>query len=577
MKILKLKITGYKNLNVSLNFTNSTNYITFIGLNGSGKSNILEAVSLIFANLYNSRAHPLTFTYDITYQIKNYEIHIRDKVMSLVKENGIAKNQTVTRNKYDYLPSEIIACYSGDELRLWREIYSKLYFSYLRKVKDGITHEKHKLIYINKYAWEIALITLLCHDNSLEYIKNLLKIDDLTGVDVKFSFPANYDVRRQQYVRFTEGGTEAQNDALGLIDIIKRSQGNSNIAINDIKDIIFIENQDNTKKARKLFHLLYAIGSDKDNKLFEKISITFNSITLKELSEGEKKVILVKCITDILANENSLILLDEPDSHIHIAKKKEIVSIIDKQNYFSLLTSHSPSLCQSIPSNNIVLLQEGNYLPIADSIEAAKKIIDNDAVLKLLFSTKDILLVEGKTDEKYISKAIELFRTDYPNLNLDFIRLGGTDEENIESVIDKIANNSLRKIIIMTDRDDAGMKIYKRMFPLSRKEKQNVCIEEHTPDKNIYFVMIPHKDTANQGGDFLIEDYFSKQSMRDLTKQYIDNHFGDDRPFKQFPKVKEKLKTELLPNHCENCNPADMVDFKLLLDKLQEIVDKPNN
>ena len=48
MKLQELNIQGYKNLKdaakVSFDFTNCTNYTALIGLNGSGKSNILEAV-----------------------------------------------------------------------------------------------------------------------------------------------------------------------------------------------------------------------------------------------------------------------------------------------------------------------------------------------------------------------------------------------------------------------------------------------------------------------------------------------------------------------------------------------------
>jgi hypothetical protein len=34
---------------------------------------------------------------------------------------------------------------------------------------------------------------------------------------------------------------------------------------------------------------------------------------------------------------------------------------------------------------------------------------------------------------------------------------------------------------------------------------------------------------------------------------------------------------EHLPNHCKASTPADMEDFKILLDKLNEIVSKPSD
>ena len=50
MKIKNLKIEDYKNLDLEL--IHNADIIALIGNNGSGKSNLLEALSLIFRSLY---------------------------------------------------------------------------------------------------------------------------------------------------------------------------------------------------------------------------------------------------------------------------------------------------------------------------------------------------------------------------------------------------------------------------------------------------------------------------------------------------------------------------------------------
>ena len=50
MKIKRLEISGYKNLNVEFEHNGDT--IAIIGNNGCGKSNVLEALSYIFSSLY---------------------------------------------------------------------------------------------------------------------------------------------------------------------------------------------------------------------------------------------------------------------------------------------------------------------------------------------------------------------------------------------------------------------------------------------------------------------------------------------------------------------------------------------
>lgn len=49
MKISGLKISGYKNLkNLEMDFEKDASLIALIGENGSGKSNVLEALAIIF-------------------------------------------------------------------------------------------------------------------------------------------------------------------------------------------------------------------------------------------------------------------------------------------------------------------------------------------------------------------------------------------------------------------------------------------------------------------------------------------------------------------------------------------------
>lgn len=53
------------------------------------------------------------------------------------------------------------------------------------------------------------------------------------------------------------------------------------------------------------------------------VSVVFNNdnIPSEHMSEGEKKKLLVKATFDIVGTENSLILMDEPDAHLHIVAK----------------------------------------------------------------------------------------------------------------------------------------------------------------------------------------------------------------------------------------------------------------
>ncbi len=54
MRLLKLKVKGYKNLkNIEIDFSNTDGKILLVGKNGSGKSNLIEVLSAIFSSVYN--------------------------------------------------------------------------------------------------------------------------------------------------------------------------------------------------------------------------------------------------------------------------------------------------------------------------------------------------------------------------------------------------------------------------------------------------------------------------------------------------------------------------------------------
>ena len=77
MRLKNLHIKGYKNIDdLSLDFTHKDGITLIIGNNGCGKSNIIEAVSSIFAGLYENRVHKPDFDYSIVYELDGNNIEI---------------------------------------------------------------------------------------------------------------------------------------------------------------------------------------------------------------------------------------------------------------------------------------------------------------------------------------------------------------------------------------------------------------------------------------------------------------------------------------------------------------------
>lgn len=562
MRLKSLYIEDYKNIRKqTFDFSSNTGYIALIGLNGSGKSNLLEAISLIFDELYGIQHTGQIKGYTITYEIEgvSYTYSTLDEhnnVIPLVKGEKVC-------------PSSVIACYSGEDLRLWNMAYMPYYLEFFRAALHGKDYVP-KTMYINRYCWKIALISLLfsLKRDVQQFVQDTLHFD-VNNVSVQFEY--NTIANPQQH------------DAYNWLERIKQQYGTNEIPLTDLRDFGLgnLQHRELTEDKLIFYYLYFLFMPSKSqrqpvDKLITNISINIGDFEFEALSEGEKKMILIECITQVLGDENSLVFLDEPDAHVHIENKKIILETIEQYDGQTIFTTHSPSICKFLPTKDAILfMNKGVGNRINNQFDAAKALIPEEQLFYLLFTTNHIVLTEGKTDCTYIQKAISLLSPDYPILEnkTDFISVGGTDHECVRDLLVHIPDIDCRKIIVLLDRDNSGLNCARKLIGNDQLGKNDFINERSlAPLKpNTHVLMLPN----NRGdqSDFIIEDYFDNAKLRDLTINEINTKFGVNEVFNQFPKVKNDLKEKLLPDFAKNlATAADVGGFRILLDKLTDIL-----
>lgn len=575
MKLKKLEINGYKNLgpNTIFNFENCSNYIALIGLNGSGKSNILEAISLIIYSYYFKQ--PILGVQEGGFDFILEYTHGRNKIK--LTNNRMYVNNLRRINKIkDYLPSQIIACYSGEETRLWDDIFSKPYLQYFNKVKLNYLAQKLRFIYINKFSWEIALLALLCHSESELFIKNLLGINDLNEVNVKFTFSANYTIRKSKFsIANTSELTVPQ-----FTDRLKNGQdaeAENKLKISQISSIDLgnLQNEiNNDLWCRKLFDFLFLATMPIRKKLITSINIEFNNKNVRKLSEGEKKILLIKCVSSILAQDNSIVLYDEPDVSLHVSRKKEIKSLIEGSNHSTIITTHSPRLIKELAENNIFIINnnsesENKIIP-ADQIDVLNHISDGEFSIVdyniIMSSNVPTLLVEGKYDINIIDTALEKLNiTEYSKIKtINKFPIGGASGLRVFYELIKSSSNH-EKIIALLDNDIAGNNEIAEI--LSTEEIAQLKRTNLLEKNNFYFLMLPKLERINDS-QFEIEDYFKPEILQDISKSLIDTF----RVLKNFTLKKDTVKRKV-NEKLEDFTPLEFEDFKVLFDKINEIID----
>ena len=592
MKLKRLWVNGFKNLkDFEINFESNEGITLLIGNNGSGKSNILEAISAIFVSLIEKKK--VDFEYEIEYILdvngldKNFYIEL--KIITLQNGNSeytysfkiddLAKQKNQFLGNYSYLPSHIITSYSGEESRLWDLYYEKFYKDYIKKAITPTGRANPlKMIYINKYHWKIAFLLLAVYDRGdNSFIKNILKIDSVESIGFKFNIAKFPSFRNQtgELLRLARSLTPNNLPNVNYTNL------------DDIKTIF-----QNFGHERDLFLLLVGafLPARDINKLILDIDIKFKKLNVlldvNCLSEGEKKLILVKMILEYLSFEKALILLDEPDSHIHIQNKKVFKELVSSyENRFSILTTHSPTLTHSFEDKHISMLNNGK-IEDKQKQEIFSHITDGiwnyQEQSVFLSSTKNIiLLVEGKHDKVHIEEAFKRLKNDYQDLEFDIFQMNG--EANIKHMILGLANNGVdfetKKIIAIFDNDKAGIKSFGENFKKIEGKTYKKLIDNDGNLSSIFFgFLLPKKISCNY--DFTIENMYDGGKYKDALKKAFENR-TDDSFFNDFvddisKQIKEDAKN-LLADNCKSFEDVDFAHFKELFKLIKEVKNDSNN
>lgn len=498
-KIYSIHITSkYKNLkNIEIDFESTGNYSAFIGLNGSGKSNVLEAISAIFYSLYHIatlkdgiKTYQCPFEYKISYILNGeyYEII-----------NGKQRNDDKVTN--NMLPKNIITSYSGEDTRLWEKHYRLIYERFCSRLTgDTQGFAPPFMFYINKEQWEIAMLVLLYSEDIdvKEFINSILKEKKAT---------ISFEYLKKNFYKW-----EGTDTAAFIAKIKEQNDYSIEEFRNKINEISFIE------QSSTLFYYLYRSTIGNETKLISKINIKFDDGSdLEGLSEGEKKMILANTIIHILATKDSLCLFDEPDSHIHISRKAELIKLIDNSQRYSIVTTHSPVFLDKMKFENVKYLNNGKIIS-TEKLKQISELSSGDISFMegaFILSSPYTVVVEGTFDIKYIKKAIDIFsRKDekYKPLNtLAFIPMGSAG--NTQSFFDDVIVNqlsNLKRLLYVFDYDDAGCKGYKVVESLKRTNSKIGAIYYQSD------YAIPLDSNFDKNHTFYIEDMFDPRCYKDI-------------------------------------------------------------
>lgn len=602
MKLKKLKIKKYKNLiDFEANFEFGQGLSIFIGNNGSGKSNVLEAISGIFANAYSAKAiHK--FVYSLTYEIKGKEVKLEQTVYRrqyFVDGKVVAIKELAALG---LLPTNVIALYSGEDKRWWHNYYEPFYFKFTRDINAGTGNNlSPKMYYINKYYWDIALLSLIYStaEDDKQFLRETIGRDTVDHILLFYTQNVERNCKSellksflQSVNLFSEHSKGPDGEPMYLYAMTKENIFDT-YGVRVFEDFAALKNfymfvdakflnskpEEFNYYEKQLFDYFVQAYMPKDKKVIKNIELIYNGFSAKDLSEGEKKLILIRSVLSFVADENSLILFDEPDANIHEGRKQQLYNLFSEYCKFDrqmIVTTHSPILAQLAKEKELLMLEldEGKSTILTDEkIEKIKKlsgtswdVIGQEMMLR---SSRPLVVFEGKTDVMYVKRALEMLKSrsnDYATLNVDFLNANGAG--NVKSFIDNLKSfvPDSKKIIIFFDRDNAGKDGAKAVTGISRDDEKVVHYQDIVQN-NITTSFIPYK-TGVTDGDFLIEDYFSWDST---IKAIVEDVIPERKhPIKMLPNLPDKIKKDL-EKRINQFEADEFNGFIPLLDKIVEL------
>ena len=199
MRLLRVCIDGYRNLkNVEVNFDRDGLTTVIIGQNGSGKSNLIEAIVEVFRAFDFGEQSQIKFTYDLCYERSGYDVRLTnrsdqpdipseflrpardddhpDKIIIGKKGIGSRKNKIGS----NHLPDLIFGYYSGSARGLERRFdgHQARYYDAIKKERTESEYENasrsRRLFYCRPIHGVLALLSYLAKPGKDGDVKKLL-------------------------------------------------------------------------------------------------------------------------------------------------------------------------------------------------------------------------------------------------------------------------------------------------------------------------------------------------------------------------------------------------------------------
>lgn len=369
-------IGDYKNLrDVTIDFDQDQWISVVIGWNGTGKSNVLEALATLFRDLVmgesvsGERNRP-TFRYKLRFECRRKWVYIdadpsRSKDPYVVRVAEAAEHSRAPddqtghessnpdqidlstsgrllgisqflRERDLYLPRYVFGYYSGTSDRL-QEVFKKYLARYDRDLRAGKDPGLRRLFYALPIHSQFVLIAfILQHDNAAirQLLDTQIGLEEQGGIDSILFVLKQPPWDRTKDEELFWGAKGVVRDFLDRLHKIalapirlkkrieatlwnKKTRGFRYLYVQDLDALRELVGRRTPAEFFRDVESTYVSELIEEVRIRVKLRRNDGSVTFKELSEGEQQLLTVLGLLRFTAEDESLFLLDEPDTHLN--------------------------------------------------------------------------------------------------------------------------------------------------------------------------------------------------------------------------------------------------------------------
>ncbi len=513
----------FKNLkNVIIDFEEQEWITLVIGWNGTGKSNVLEALAVLFRDLIMGKndkgeKDKPSFAYTLRYFCHHKEIEIsadpdraKDAYLVSYRDLGekienttlqvdlfseLTEDSTLVGLKFnefkkrqdEFLPKYVFGYYSGHSDRL-QSVFRPYLQQYDKKLRNSKSEDPglRRLFYALPVHSQFVLLAFVLNQDDLvrHFLDTQLGLEtdeNAEGIDsvlLELNEPS-WNLNKGKAPKGTYGACKDKPDifwgAEGVVrDFLNRVH---KVATAPIK----ISRKDDTtlwnKKGREYLYMFIKdvtrltelVGDQEPREFFRDLESTYvselisevrirvklkkndGSVTFRELSEGEQQLLTVLGLLRFTAEDESLFLLDEPDTHLN---PKWSVDYIDYLNKF--VTSGSNG-----ENNSHIVLTTHNPIAIAEL-------------------TRDQVQILSRDDE---TRTIESHKPNFDPRGMGYAGIITSDMFGLGSSLDKSTTEDLLKLHKLSTKSDSLTEQEKRDLASTRERLKNLDFNFASDDR----------------------------------------------------------------------------------------------